>query len=380
MCSRQERVTDALRVLHRQDGRSICDEDETAALRTRLRRPRRNANLLGDHCVRRGGVSSWTESHSAASARSRSRRVSPIWRPTAPATPACSRRCSGSSRRGRAGMPRPRRRRPSRADAAGSPNPGSDAVSGPSTAPATASALPSPNASSTRWRARRIVPSPCVMQCRGHVVDRVEEARVVVAGLLGERLHPGERGERRAGLVEADVAVGADSEDLQVDAAGLRDRALVVVAGVLDAVERSVRHADPARVEPERLDDLARDHRAVALGMRRVECRRTRRARTRARARRRRPAGADAAPRTRAAASSRSRAPGRPRGSSARAATISSATSAPPAAASGTMTISAMGECLLPGRAPRRPARRRARRRAIPQAAARRAARAAASA
>ena len=68
-----------------------------------------------------------------------------------------------------------------------------------------------------------------------HVVDRVEEARVVFARLLGERLHAGQRGERRTRLVEADVAVGADPEDLQVDAARLGDRALVVLAGVLDA-------------------------------------------------------------------------------------------------------------------------------------------------
>ncbi len=57
------------------------------------------------------------------------------------------------------------------------------------------------------------------MQCMRHLVDRVEEARVVLAGLLGEGLHPRERGERGAGLVEADVAVGADAEELQVDAA-----------------------------------------------------------------------------------------------------------------------------------------------------------------
>ena len=67
------------------------------------------------------------------------------------------------------------------------------------------------------------------------------------------------------------MPVGADAEDLQVDAAGIGDRALVVVAGVLDAVERPVGHADARRVEAERLDDLARDHRAVALGVGGVE-------------------------------------------------------------------------------------------------------------
>ena len=53
-----------------------------------------------------------------------------------------------------------------------------------------------------------------------HLVDRGEKARVVADGLRGERHEPGARGQRGAGLVEADVAVAADAEHLDVDAAG----------------------------------------------------------------------------------------------------------------------------------------------------------------
>jgi hypothetical protein len=66
--------------------------------------------------------------------------------------------------------------------------PGSDAVIGPSTAPVTASAFPAPNASRTRWRARRIVPMPCVMQwvgtCSGVSKNRALSARVRAVSVL----------------------------------------------------------------------------------------------------------------------------------------------------------------------------------------------------
>src|ERR671911_662567 len=61
----------------------------------------------------------------------------------------------------------------------------------------------------------------------GDLVERGEEAGVVAAGLVGERLDPRARGQRRAGLVETDVAVGAYAEELQVDAAGRGDLPLV---------------------------------------------------------------------------------------------------------------------------------------------------------
>jgi hypothetical protein len=58
-------------------------------------------------------------------------------------------------------------------------------------------------------------------------VERAEEPRVVAPGLLVQGLDPGGRGERRAGLVERQVAVAADAEDLEVDAAGLGELRLV---------------------------------------------------------------------------------------------------------------------------------------------------------
>ena len=47
-----------------------------------------------------------------------------------------------------------------------------------------------------------------------------------------------------ARLVEADVAGAADSQDLEIDAAGRADRLLVAPALVLDPVSRSVARRD----------------------------------------------------------------------------------------------------------------------------------------
>src|SRR6185437_4245198 len=58
----------------------------------------------------------------------------------------------------------------------------------------------------------------------------VEEPRIVVDGLLGQRLEPCARAERARRLVEGDVAVGADAQDLEVDPAALRDALLVPLA------------------------------------------------------------------------------------------------------------------------------------------------------
>ena len=80
----------------------------------------------------------------------------------APASPACWRRPRGSGRRARAGRRRPGRGARSRAGAAGATEAGHEAVSGPSTAAATAAALPAPVATRSRCRARRMVPSPWV--------------------------------------------------------------------------------------------------------------------------------------------------------------------------------------------------------------------------
>ena len=67
----------------------------------------------------------------------------------------------------------------------------------------------------------------------GYLVDRVEEARVVDAGGLGERLDASERAQRRAGLIEADVAGASDAEQLEVNTAGLDDVGLVAIPRTL---------------------------------------------------------------------------------------------------------------------------------------------------
>ena len=99
-----------------------------------------------------------------------------------------------------------------------------------------------------------------------HLVDVVaEEPRVVDAGLLGERLDPGPRGERGAGLVEADVSVGADAQDLEVHAAGRGQRQVVRLARGLHVLGGAVRAHEGVGAEAERLDHLADDGGAVGL-------------------------------------------------------------------------------------------------------------------
>src|SRR5450756_2228659 len=101
---------------------------------------------------------------------------------------------------------------------------------------------------------------------RRDIVDRVEETRVVAAGPLRQRLYPRQRSKRRSGFVETDMSGAANPEDLQIDAAGLSDRTLVVGACRLNrtAVARNMHEC---RGKPERLNDLARDDRAIALRM-----------------------------------------------------------------------------------------------------------------
>ena len=85
-----------------------------------------------------------------------------------------------------------------------------------------------------------------------HGVDvAVEEAGVVATGLLGEDTHVRARREGPAGLVEADVAVRADSEDLDVDASVCLDGRVVgcgadleVVAPAVGAVRGTLGHVD----------------------------------------------------------------------------------------------------------------------------------------
>ena len=101
---------------------------------------------------------------------------------------------------------------------------------------------------------------------RGNLVDvAIEEAGVVAAGLLGQDAHMGARREGAAGLVEADVAVRADAEDLDVDATVGLDGLVVggsagleVIAPAVGAVCRTLGHVDE-------VDEVAVDEVRVAL-------------------------------------------------------------------------------------------------------------------
>lgn len=64
----------------------------------------------------------------------------------------------------------------------------------------------------------------------GNLVDGGEEALVGVAGALGEGHLVGAQGEVVVGLVEADVAVDAQTQQLQVDAAEVGDQLVVALA------------------------------------------------------------------------------------------------------------------------------------------------------
>ena len=110
----------------------------------------------------------------------------------------------------------------------------------------------------------------------GHLVDVVvEEARVVDAGLFGQGLDTSAGGQRGTGLVEADVAVGADAENLHVDAASGFDGAIIGRAGQRDfvavfersAVEYVAGHMDLGWVQAERFDHGTMDGRMIGLRM-----------------------------------------------------------------------------------------------------------------
>ena len=101
----------------------------------------------------------------------------------------------------------------------------------------------------------------------GHGIDRIEEPRIVQAGLPGQRLEPRSRRQRRARLVEPDVTIAADSEQLQVDPAGIADRRLVRGAGGGDVGRLTVGPVHPPRIEVDPCRELSLDHRPVRLRM-----------------------------------------------------------------------------------------------------------------
>ena len=105
---------------------------------------------------------------------------------------------------------------------------GRSSVTGPSTARATGWALCSPQATSTSLAAAPMVATPWVIARAGTGRPRGKQPGVVGPGSLAQLHHPGGAVQRRAGLVEGDVAIGSDSQQLQPD---LRISDLTLIAG-----------------------------------------------------------------------------------------------------------------------------------------------------
>ena len=103
---------------------------------------------------------------------------------------------------------------------------GTRGVAGPSAVSRMMPALCSPCAISTTLRASRIVATPIVMAWVGTFSSAEEIAGRVAPRDRVERRQPRAAHARRKRLVEADVPVAADAQQLDVDAAGLRDRLL----------------------------------------------------------------------------------------------------------------------------------------------------------
>ena len=253
---------------------------------------------------------------------------------------------------GRASRPPPRRRSPSRADAAGSPSPAATDDTGPSTAPAIASAFASPNASSTRCRACRIVPSPCVRQCRGtssgESKNRALSARVCSVRVLTRVRDASDE----PGSLKPMWPVRPMPSTCRSTPPAAAMSLLVALPGALGRSAVVARHAHQCGIEPERLDDLAGDDGAVALRVpgRQADVLVEREAAHPPQVERAR----GAAPSTREAGWIRWRVPARHPACAATRRAMNSAASSPPSAGSRTSTTSA----IRPPRRPRAPAPR----------------------
>ena len=101
----------------------------------------------------------------------------------------------------------------------------------------------------------------------GNLVDGVEQATVSLAGHLGELDAVSLLLEDVIGLVEADVAVVADAEELDVNAAGLLDSAVVGVDAVLDVEGLGVGGVSLGHIDVHVVKEVLLHEVAVALGM-----------------------------------------------------------------------------------------------------------------
>ena len=101
----------------------------------------------------------------------------------------------------------------------------------------------------------------------GHLFDASveEQAGVVVDGLLGEHLGVRAAGEGAPGLIEGDVAIGADAEELDVDAAGGLNGVFVGLAGLGDILGEPVGHVGLGLVDVDMVEELGLHEVVVAL-------------------------------------------------------------------------------------------------------------------
>src|SRR5215218_6204232 len=94
-----------------------------------------------------------------------------------------------------------------------------------------------------------------------------EESSVVSASLAGQRLDTSSGGQRGAGLVERDMPVRADSQDLEIDTAGVGYGLLVRLTCTDQVRGQSVRSEDMRRIDIDLVDELTSDDVPIALRM-----------------------------------------------------------------------------------------------------------------
>ena len=102
-----------------------------------------------------------------------------------------------------------------------------------------------------------------------------KETGVGNTGVGGQRLHTGSGAQGRAGLVEGDVTVRADTTDEQVDAACLLDHLLIVPALGHEVGGITVQDVDVLLRTVNMVEEVAGHESMVALGMGRMGLRQT---------------------------------------------------------------------------------------------------------
>jgi hypothetical protein len=85
--------------------------------------------------------------------------------------------------------------------------------------------------------------------------------------LSSQRFEPRAAAQRRAGLVEGDVAVAADAENLEVDAAGVLDPLLVLPAMDLEIERPAIGHVGAFGVDIDVVEQVLLHEGPVALRM-----------------------------------------------------------------------------------------------------------------